>query len=871
MTTVGSLVVRIAADPSSLKQGVGQSVRSIGQLESVAKRATVALGGLFAVRQIQRFGADVVRAAAAGESSLKRLEAMWQANAGAVGRSLEELRSFTREMRDTTLFKSDEIELAAAQLLSYKSIAGETFERTIRLGADLASVFGGLSQSTAALARALDDPIRGLGDLRRAGFTFEDSVISQVQSLVQQNRLFEAQKILLGELEAEAGGVATAMRSGMTGALKTLSDAWDDLREAIGNALLTAADGPSITDRLAGHIKSLTEWTNRNAHRFAAAADWARRFFRALSDLSPVSLRTGVLIAGVGVASLKAVTALSALAGTVTVLRGAVVALQAKAALGGLLTLLHPAGLLIAGVGATVGLMVTLRRRMQELRGEAEEFARTAASMTRQQLIQTTAALEARITELHAARAALAGQERTATPEHLPRIHIELGKIDAEVMRLERQQRVVAKQFNEMGGAARTFGRRAADGVESVIDSLESLGDALDREIALLERGRELRILSGSEYGRMLEIETALNAALARGNLTLEQRVKTMERLQRVQTALPVARLAQGTAQAARVGGITIDAEAVRRVNEQMRRQAELTEALNLRLVEVPRAVLPTVSAFDRARYALDSFVRSLGQEAQWLAHSAGRFAGNLAGAAGAGEAGPKLAALAVAVEVLEPAFRSLAPAMQAFAAPLQAVGAVLGRMLVPVLRLTFPVIKFFGVMLTYVGQLLANIASVLSNAIGHAIRAIGQAIDKIPFVSGGPLIRAGESLIRFGEEASQTARDMVDARREIRNMDFDSALDSATESVRAFTSALSTVPRAFNLALARHEIGAGGAPPAPTPPSTPPMRTPHVEQHFEIRIDARDRSARELLDEVEREAARRYARGGTSRLALAV
>jgi hypothetical protein len=41
---------------------------------------------------------------------------------------------------------------------------------------------------------------------------------------------------------------------------------------------------------------------------------------------------------------------------------------------------------------------------------------------------------------------------------------------------------------------------------------------------------------------------------------------------------------------------------------------------------------------------------------------------------------------------------------------------------------------------------------------------------------------------------------------------------------------------------------------------------------HFHIaRIDARDRTARELFDEVESEASRRAARGGTTRLQMAV
>jgi hypothetical protein len=249
---------------------IGRIEAALGKVKAVALSAGGAIVGIFAVKKILDFGKAAIKAATDAETSARRLLATWRANAGAVDKTFEDLQRFSKEVQSTTLFSADEIELAMAQLLSYKSIAGETFERTIRLGSDMASVFGGLERSTEALARALDDPIRGLGQLRKAGFTFEDSVLSQVTALTEQNRTLEAQSVLLTALEAEVGGVAREMKTGWVGALDAAKKGWIGVREAIGEALLEAGGGTSTIETMVGALKGLETWV-RSAKTAAIA------------------------------------------------------------------------------------------------------------------------------------------------------------------------------------------------------------------------------------------------------------------------------------------------------------------------------------------------------------------------------------------------------------------------------------------------------------------------------------------------------------------------------------------------------------------------------------------------------------------------
>ena len=53
------------------------------------------------------------------------------------------------------------------------------------------------------LGKALQDPAGQLGALSRSGFTFTGNQKTMIKNLVEQNKLFEAQTIILDELEKQ--------------------------------------------------------------------------------------------------------------------------------------------------------------------------------------------------------------------------------------------------------------------------------------------------------------------------------------------------------------------------------------------------------------------------------------------------------------------------------------------------------------------------------------------------------------------------------------------------------------------------------------------------------------------------------------------
>ncbi|MDO8500465.1 MAG: hypothetical protein Q7S20_01320 [Gemmatimonadaceae bacterium] len=154
----------------------------------------------------------------------------------------------------------------------------------------------------------------------------------------------------------------------------------------------------------------------------------------------------------------------------------------------------------------------------------------------------------------------------------------------------------------------------------------------------------------------------------------------------------------------------------------------------------------------------------------------------------------------AILLPIISGAMETLAPAFSALLEPLKMVGRVIGDMLVPPIKM---VADLLSAALAPALKILAGVVRVISvafsfvsEAIGWMILGIGKLIDSLPFVSAKGMINMGQSMI----DAARAAR---------RNTD---ATDDATDAVTKFASALSNIPRVLNINALRHMVtGAGG------------------------------------------------------------
>ena len=214
--------------------------------------AGAALGGI-------AFGLKAsLEAAAEAEASYRRLEAVLKATGDASGLTAGQIANFAEEMEAATLASAESVMDAASILATFRSVAGDTFTRALRLAQDLAAVFGqDLRGSAVQLGKALEDPVEGINALRRVGVSFTASQRELIASLVETGQTAAAQKVILDALEQQVGGAGAAEATGLTGAANRLSDAWGNLLKEIGKTPVAAGLAEGALDVLA---RALDGW-----------------------------------------------------------------------------------------------------------------------------------------------------------------------------------------------------------------------------------------------------------------------------------------------------------------------------------------------------------------------------------------------------------------------------------------------------------------------------------------------------------------------------------------------------------------------------------------------------------------------------------
>lgn len=208
--------------------------------------------------------------------------------------SKEEITALATELQKLSGV-GDEIILREVfgQLLTFTNITTENFKRAAATALDLSAVIGtDLTSQTIQLGKALNDPIEGLGALRRVGIQFTDQQELTIKNLVNQNQLFKAQSLILDEINRQYGGQAAALASADGGFTK-LNVTISEIKEEIGKRLIP------ILQPLLERLQQLLDAAQANSGTFKAL----ETTFKSLAVAGAVVFGVIKLIAnGVGVA-----------------------------------------------------------------------------------------------------------------------------------------------------------------------------------------------------------------------------------------------------------------------------------------------------------------------------------------------------------------------------------------------------------------------------------------------------------------------------------------------------------------------------------------------------------------------------------------
>lgn len=225
----------------NLRQFRGELSQTFDQGNKTAiklREMFTSLSGAFSGLGVGEFVVSTINEMAKLESKMLGLEALIQTTGQTAGFTAEQLKSQADALAVSTLQNTSGVLDAQKVLLSFRRVSGDTFKEALELSADLSTVFGtSLSQSAAQLGKALEDPVQGIQDLNGSGWSFTDVQKDMVRSMVETNRLGEAQAVILEELKSHVGGAAEGEAKGLAGALDVVGQRMEEFGMSLTNAL----------------------------------------------------------------------------------------------------------------------------------------------------------------------------------------------------------------------------------------------------------------------------------------------------------------------------------------------------------------------------------------------------------------------------------------------------------------------------------------------------------------------------------------------------------------------------------------------------------------------------------------------------------
>lgn len=272
MARRGTLTVRLVGDDKPLQRTLGGVGRSLGRFTAgvaaagAAAAGTVVAAGLQAAReaqQINRITENVIRT-----------------TGGAANVTAQQVDDLSGRLQRLTGVSDETIQRGSNMLLTFTNIRNEVgegndvFDQATALALDMSVAMGtDVKDSAIQLGKALNDPIRGISALSRAGIQFTDQQKEQIEALVESGDQLGAQKIILEELGTQFGGTAEAAAD----PVQKLQSTIGDVVETIGVAALPALNAAStwLGEHLPAAVDTAMTWIRQNlVPAFQTIAAW---------------------------------------------------------------------------------------------------------------------------------------------------------------------------------------------------------------------------------------------------------------------------------------------------------------------------------------------------------------------------------------------------------------------------------------------------------------------------------------------------------------------------------------------------------------------------------------------------------------------
>lgn len=537
---IGALRVTLGLDSAAFTKGLTAAQKQLVDVSNQMKRvgqtmATVGAGLSAAITApLIAAGFAASKAAAESADAMGQVEASLKSMGSASGKTKEELAGLASGIMRNSLYDDDEIlRDVTANLLTFGKVAGREFDRAQVAIADVATKMKkDLLSTTILVGKALNDPVKGLTAMGKAGIAFTAGQKEAIKSMVAAGNAAGAQRIILAELERQFGGSAAAAQE--TDPYDRLRDSFNDLTESAGgiiNGFLVP-----MMDKLAGLLERFNNLTPEMQKFVVIGAGIA-------AALGPALIVIGSLTTALAAVLPIIVAVGGAIAGTLT------------AAMAGLLS---PLGLVIAAVTALAVAAIyytdegtAAAAATKELKGiheagktaidkyrEATQLAAKANGQEKKTAIEAANAKRQQVFEIiKSAQAKLA--EATATLSLVraeQQLRMQKG-FDPEgaagqVMALGRSEQMAearavaaAKEIQSLMGQLVAIERSANTTVKPVAAAVSDTGDAIEKA-GKKARGAKLDVRDFA--AELLALEKTLASPEQRSAMERTEQIKLM-------------------------------------------------------------------------------------------------------------------------------------------------------------------------------------------------------------------------------------------------------------------------------------------------------------------------------------------------------
>lgn len=227
-----AIVVPIDADVSGLTRKLGSATSSLHGFGKMALfvAGAAALGGLIATVKV---GVDEFMQAEKVTAQTNAVLKSTGSVANVTKRQIEDLAtSIMRKsgMDDEAIKSAENLLLTFTKVRDEAGRGNDVFSQATKITADLSVALGkDLNSSAMMVGKALNDPIKGISALSRAGVQFTADQKDMIKSMVDSGNVMGAQKLILKELETQVGGSAQALGGTLTGKLNIAKETFRNM------------------------------------------------------------------------------------------------------------------------------------------------------------------------------------------------------------------------------------------------------------------------------------------------------------------------------------------------------------------------------------------------------------------------------------------------------------------------------------------------------------------------------------------------------------------------------------------------------------------------------------------------------------------